>query len=81
MLGGSGVYMSDLVNFSRPLNCPRKSINLCPGRVATWVRGSTVEDSSAAITRPGVAEQVIPACNSDSMTWHNSLSQVSNMDA
>ena len=48
----------DLVNFPSPFNCPRKSMNLCPGRVATWVSGSTVEDSSAAITRPASREHV-----------------------
>ena len=47
---GSGVNMSE--SLSSLVTLLRKSMTSCTERLPTWVRGSTVEDSSAAITRP-----------------------------
>ena len=61
MVGGSGVNTLHVVLSSRLFTRLRKSMTSFTERVATWVRGSTVDESSAAITRP--ANDIASVCS------------------
>ena len=56
---GLGVSESNMSQelFPAVVTSLRKSMTLCTERVATCVSGSTVEDSSAAITRPDMCAE------------------------